>query len=168
MKLVLITVVSVSLLFEGTARGQGLPASLLDSPFPLRSVPAVIRGPARFQVLEAGLVRMEYAPAGVFVDAPSVSVINRDHWPQTAVQSSEVAGWLILKTDVLELRYKLDSGPFASNNLRLQWRDGSGSHEWRPGDVDGRIWAEPGELGNRSTKTGHGPGPLSKRVLPAR
>src|ERR1035441_2860121 len=111
MKLSLITIVSVSLGLAGTVRGQGLPAHVFDS-FPLppsAAVPAFVRGLARFQVLDASLVRMEYSPSGVFVDAPSVSVINRDRWPQTAVQNREADGWLILNTDVLELRYKLDS-----------------------------------------------------------
>jgi hypothetical protein len=55
MKFALITVLSVSLCVEGAARGQGLPAQALDSPFPARATPTFIRGPARFQVLEAAL-----------------------------------------------------------------------------------------------------------------
>ena len=164
MKLVCLAFLSLSLWVEGAARGQGLPAQLLDSPSPARSVPAFIRGPARFQVLDAALIRMEYAPGGGFVDAPSVAVINRDHWPQTAARSHEENGWLVVNTDVLELRYKLDSGPFTNDNLRIQWTDSSGSHEWKPGDADGQnLGGVPATLDDRSTKAVTEPGPLSRK-----
>ena len=71
---------------------------------------------------------------------------------------------MIINTDVLELRYKLGSGPFAKDNLHVRWKDNSGLHEWKPGDVDGRnLGGVPGELGNRSTKTVTDPGPLSRK-----
>jgi hypothetical protein len=136
MKRPLLNLVSVFLGFTGTIYAQGLPAQVFDSPSPPRPAPTFICGRARFQALEAGLVRMEYAPDGAFVDAPSVAAINRDHWPQTPARSREVNGWLVVNTDILELRYQLDSGPFASNNLFLQWKDSSGLHSWRPGDAD--------------------------------
>jgi alpha-glucosidase (family GH31 glycosyl hydrolase) len=163
MKLALLTVVSVSLGLTGTIHAQGLPAHVFDSPSPPRPAPTFICGPARFQVLEAGLVRMEYSPTGVFVDAPSVAVINRDQWPQTPARSREENGWLIINTGVLELRYNLDSGPFTNSNLRVQWRDISGLHEWKPGDADGRnLGGVPATLDGRSTQAVTEPGPLSR------
>jgi hypothetical protein len=159
-------IVSVSLMWGGAAAGQGLPTNVFDFSSLSRSgpVPTFIRGHARFQVLDPTLVRMEYIPAGVFVDAPSVSVINRDHWPQTSAQSHVADGWFIINTSVLELRYKLDSGPFDKDNLHLQWTDNSGWHEWKPGDLDGQnMGGVPGELGNRSTKTVTDPGPLTRK-----
>jgi alpha-glucosidase (family GH31 glycosyl hydrolase) len=164
MKLAFATIVSVSLGLAAAARGQGLPAHVFDSLPPSAPVPAFVRGAARFQMLDATLLRMEYEPAGVFVDAPSVSVINRDHWPQTAVRSQEADGWLILNTDVLKLRYKLDSGPFTKSNLLITWKDRSGLHQWKPGDVDGQnLGGVPGELGNRSTRKVTDLGPLSRK-----
>ncbi len=131
-----------------------------DQPAP---IPTFTHGPARFQVLDANLIRMEYSPTGAFVDAQSVSVINRKHWPQTPVQSRKVDGWLILTTEIFELRYKLDSGPFTNGNLRIQWKNGSGAHEWKPGDVDDRnLGGVPASLDNRSTKTVTDRGPLSR------
>ena len=131
---------------------------------PTGAVPAFVRGPARFQVLAPALVRLEYSPSGAFVDTPSVAVINRQDWPQTQVQSGEEAGWLVLDTGVLSLRFKLGSGPFTTNNLRIEWRDGSGAHQWKPGDADDQnLGGVPGELGNRSTKVVTDPGPLSRK-----
>ena len=164
MKLALMAVVSISLGFQGLARGQGLPATKFDSSSHAGPPPAFVRGPARFQVLDAALVRMEYAPRDGFVDAPSVAVINRDRWPQTSARSREEDGWLILNTEALELRYKLDSGPFTNINLRLQWKDGSGSQEWKPGEADGQnLGGVPASLDNRSTKAVTDPGPLSRK-----
>jgi alpha-glucosidase (family GH31 glycosyl hydrolase) len=159
-----LTIVSVSVGLAGITFGQGMPSGLLDSPSPLRSAPAIIRGRARFQVLEAGVVRMEYAAVGAFADAPSVAVLNRDRWPQTPTRSREENGWLVINTDILELRYQLDSGPFSSNNLFLQWKDSLGLHSWRPGDADEQnLGGVPGELGGRSTKRVTDPGPLSRK-----
>ena len=171
MKLALITIVSASLGFQATLHSQGLPTNLFDSlPSHSGPVPTFVRGPARFQVLDAALVRLEYSPAGVFVDAPSVAVINRDRWPRTAVHTQEANGWLTIKTAVLELRYKLGSGPFTNNNLRIQWSDASGLHQWKPGDADDQnLGGVPASLDNRSTKAVTDPGPLSRKgVLPAR
>jgi hypothetical protein len=164
MKFAFIAIASVSLGLAGTAPGQGLPARVFDPPLPVASVPVFGRGPARFQVLDASLVRMEYSPSGVFVDAPSVSVINRDRWPQTVARSHEADGWLILNTAVLELHYKTGSGPFTSNNLFIDWQDQAGLHQWKPGQPDGlNLGGVPGELGNRSTKKVTDPGPLSRK-----
>ena len=123
-----------------------------------------VRGHARFQVLAPGLVRLEHSPSGAFVDAPSVAVINRTNWPEVKVQSHEEEGWFVLGTDDLSLRYKLDSGPFTTNNLRLEWRDSAGAHQWKPGDVDDQnLGGVPASLDNRSTKAVTEPGPLSRK-----
>ena len=128
------------------------------------AVPAFIRGMVRFQVLAPALVRLEYSPTGAFVDAPSVAVLNRADWPQTLVRSREENGWLMLDTEVLCLRYKLDSGPFTTNNLRLEWRDALGTHPWKPGEADDRnLGGVPASLDNRSTKAVTEPGPLSRK-----
>ncbi len=165
MKLALITIVSASLGFQATVHSQGLPTNLFDSlPSYSGPVPTFVRGPARFEVLDAALVRLEYSPTGVFVDAPSVSVINRDRWPQPRVDTREANGWLSIKTAVLELRYKLDSGPFTNNNLLIEWSDPAGLHQWKPGDVDDQnLGGVPASLDNRSTKAVTDPGPLSRK-----
>ncbi len=161
MKFALIALASVSLWWAAVG-SEILPARPPGS-HP-GAVPTIIRGPARFQVLTPSLVRLEYSPSGAFVDAPSVAVINRNDWARTPVQSREEAGWFILDTGVLSLRYKLDSGPFTTNNLRIEWRDGSGTHQWKPGDADDQnLGGVPASLDDRSTKAVTDPGPLSRK-----
>src|SRR5579862_1831884 len=53
----------------------------------------VVRGNARFQVLSPSLVRMEYALAGHFIDAPSVAVLNRN-WLKCDYTARDGDGWM--------------------------------------------------------------------------
>lgn len=93
-------------------------------------------GDARFEFLTPSLVRMEYSPTGVFVDAPTAVVQKRD-WPKVPVQSSSKDGWLILRSSEVTLRYRLKSGPFTADNLQVSWnRPSGGAHDWHPGQVD--------------------------------
>src|SRR5947208_11134104 len=100
------------------------------------SQPTIRAGNARFEFLTPSLVRMEYSPAGVFVDAPTAVVQKRD-WPAVQVQSTQKEGWLIAATGAITLRYRLRSGPFTAANLSVTWNDPAGAaHAWHPGDVD--------------------------------
>jgi len=163
MKSAIIALASVSFWFTATARTDLPPFQPDDAcPHP-GGVPSFVQGQARFQVLAPGLVRMEYSPSGAFVDAPSVTVINRNDWPQTAANSHEEEGWFILSTKMLTLRYKLGSGAFTNSNLCLEWRDDSGTHQWKPGDPDQQnLGGVPASLDNRSTTAVTDPGPLSR------
>jgi alpha-glucosidase (family GH31 glycosyl hydrolase) len=96
----------------------------------------VTAGNARFEFLTPSLVRMEYAPDGTFVDAPTAVVLKRD-WPVVAITSREEEGWLSASSSVLTVRYKLSSGGFTATNLAVSWKDRAGAtHEWHPGDLD--------------------------------
>ena len=100
------------------------------------SQPTIRAGNARFEFLTPSLVRMEYSPAGTFIDAPTAVVQKRD-WPAVPVQSTQRQGWLIAASSVMTLRYRLQSGPFTATNLTVTWNDASGAaHAWHPGDVD--------------------------------
>ena len=107
-------------------------------------VPAVTQvtaGHARFEFLTPALVRMEYAPSGKFVDAPTAVVQKRD-WSAVTVSSAHSGGWLILTTPAMTLRYQLQSGAFSAANLSVSWRGTAGGrHAWLPGQPD------PGNLG---------------------
>src|SRR5579863_611672 len=108
------------------------------------STPAVTQvnaGHARFEFLTPSLVRMEYAPGGKFVDAPT-AVVQKRACPAVAVTSARSGGWLILTTSAMTLRYRLQSGAFGAANLSVSWRDRAGGrHAWLPGQAD------PGNLG---------------------
>jgi alpha-glucosidase (family GH31 glycosyl hydrolase) len=97
----------------------------------------VVAGHARFEFLTPSLVRMEYAPSGHFVDAPTAVVEKRD-WSPVAVSRSEQDGWLVASTVAMTLRYRLHSGAFAAGNLEVTWKDAGKPHAWRPGMLDHR------------------------------
>jgi alpha-glucosidase (family GH31 glycosyl hydrolase) len=101
-----------------------------------QSTSTVVAGDARFQFLTPSLVRMEYAPSGRFVDAPSAVVLKRE-WPTVVAQSSRENGWLVVHTSEMILRYRLNSGHFTADNLQVTWtRPSNAAHAWHPGQLD--------------------------------
>ena len=121
-------------------------------------------GPVRLQALTPTLLRLEYSSSSHFVDEPSVSVINRDRWEKVPISASESDGWLVVTAGKIIVRYKTDSGPFSTNNLRLTWRDNGAEHDWKPGDKDDQnLGGVPASLDNRSTTAVTDPGPLSRK-----
>ncbi|HWD75783.1 MAG TPA: TIM-barrel domain-containing protein [Solirubrobacteraceae bacterium] len=95
------------------------------------SAATVMAGDARFQVLGAGLIRMEYAPSGQFEDAPTVNALYR----RFAVPSFHVersGGWLTITTSAATLRYRLGSGPFTPANTSLTLRHNGRSQTVTP------------------------------------
>ncbi len=97
---------------------------------------------ARFEFLTPSLVRMEYSPAGKFVDAPT-AVVQKRSWPAVRVTAKHAAGgWLVLASSALTLRYRPSAGAFTPADLAVSWRGPAGGrHLWRPGQPD------PGNLG---------------------
>ena len=119
----------------------------------------VTAGHARFEFLTPSLVRMEYSPGGKFTDAPT-AVVEKRSWPAVRVSTKHAAGWLILESSELTLRYRPDAGAFTAADLSVSWRDPSGStHLWRPGQADpGNLGGLTYSLDNISTTTLPPPG----------
>ena len=88
---------------------------------------------------------MEYAPAGDFVDALSVAVLNRS-WPACPFEVHDLNGWVEISTSKMRLKYKLDSGNFGPENLGVSWKDAEKDHAWKPGDVDDKNLGGPKDL----------------------
>ena len=109
-----------------------------DKTFAVDASASIVNGNVRFQVLSPSLVRMEYSPKSNFVDEASVAVVGRSHFSGTAPNTSEKDGWLTLSTERMAISYKLASGSFSKDNLRLAWNDKSGEHAWKPGDKDSK------------------------------
>ena len=135
----------------------------------LDAIPSVSAGPAasntvvrhnvRFQVLSPMLVRMEYVPTGQFIDVPSVSVLNRS-WPVCPFEVHDVEGWVEIATSQMRVRYKLDSGKFTPESLRVSWAEADKQHQWKPGDKDDKnLGGVPG-LFDPSIPISETPGPL--------
>jgi alpha-glucosidase (family GH31 glycosyl hydrolase) len=152
----------------GTAGAATIPPNPLVQLFgsslsklPVSPTATVVRGNARFQILSPTLVRMEYASPAQFVDAPSVSVPNRN-WPACQFQARDVDGWLEITTDRQTIRYKLDSGKFTPENLAVSWSECDSKHEWKPGDNDDKnLGGVPG-LFDPSVPVSVTPGALSR------
>lgn len=87
----------------------------------------------RFTVISEGVVRMEYAPDGKFVDDPSLLAINRDYEKAPYSIDSKGRDVKITTTDMV-LAYRKNSGPFSSENLRIRsGKSISPAFDWRPG-----------------------------------
>ncbi|MDE1894829.1 MAG: DUF5110 domain-containing protein [Xanthomonadaceae bacterium] len=126
----------------GLALGWRLIASVAALIAPcaaMAGVQAVVAGHARFEFLTPTLVRMEYSPSGSFVDA-ATAVVRQREWPAVAVHSRRDAGWLVVDTGAMTVRYRLQSGPFDAGNLQVTWKDDPAgpAHAWHPGERDRR------------------------------
>lgn len=125
---------------------------------PVARPEAVLQGPTwRITVLTDGLLRLEWAPDGVFEDRASTLALHRD-LPLPRFEVRESAAVVEVVTDRLHLTY--DRGPFSAAGLSVQVRGNVSNHRsvWRFGDdrrdlggtartldeVDGRLPLEAG------------------------
>src|ERR1700681_1790169 len=132
---------------DSIALTRGMTSAVLHEAERMPHSPVVVRGNARFQILSPTVIRMEYAPSGYFIDALSVAVMNRS-WPICPYTVHEKNGWVEIATNEMWVRYKLDSGKFAADNLAVSWTDVDGAHAWKPGDVDDKnLGGVPGSEG---------------------
>jgi alpha-glucosidase (family GH31 glycosyl hydrolase) len=95
----------------------------------------VIHGEARFTILMPQMIRMEWSPDAVFEDNASFIFINRNV-PVPPYSMHEEDGWLIIRTEKLTLRYKLDSGAFTEQNLNVSFELDGKTIAWQPGMED--------------------------------
>jgi len=117
---------------KGVDQIQSL-ASAADQVADPRAV--VTAGQARFTVLTPRMLRMEWSAAARFEDHASLVFLNRRlPVPHFQVQSQD--GSLVLTTDSLVLKYKLDSGKFDAANLSIALQVAGRSVLWTPGSVD--------------------------------
>src|SRR5437773_12551499 len=87
-----------------------------------RNGSTIVTANARFQFLTPTLARMEYSPSGSFVDNPSAVVLNRK-WKKVNLSVSESDGRLVAKTSFMTIRYRLHSGVFGKEHLKIARRD---------------------------------------------
>ncbi len=93
----------------------------------------VVSGQARFTVLTPRVIRMEYSPNAQFEDAPSLVFATRAGAPETKAAVTHEKGWLVIRTDVLTLRYKEGSGAFTADNLSIASKTTKPAIDWHPG-----------------------------------
>ncbi|NQV15578.1 glycosyl hydrolase family 31, partial [bacterium] len=105
-------------------------------------------GNARFTLLTPGVVRMEWAEDGVFEDHASLAFVNR-HLPVPKFKTKTRDEWLQITTTEFTLKYKVNSGKFDADNLRINFKLEKEKQEWKPGQENkGNL------LGTRRTLDG--------------
>lgn len=89
----------------------------------------------RFTVINDGVIRMEYAPDGRFVDDPSfIATVRR--YPKVEPIVKETEQQIIICTPRMCLNYQKGSGPFTADNLTIESApELSTRFTWHPGDV---------------------------------
>ncbi len=75
---------------------------------------------ARFTVLRARMLRMEWARDSVFEDRPTLAVVNRK-MPSTRFSVKKTGRKLEIKTDCLTLEYVENGKCFSADNLRVRF-----------------------------------------------
>ncbi|MFV0587932.1 TIM-barrel domain-containing protein [Bacteroides reticulotermitis] len=86
----------------------------------------------RFSVISDGVLRLEYASDGVFVDDASHLAVNR-LYPQATYQLKTSGGWIEIATPKMKMRYKKNSGQFTDRNLVITAAKGASPFTWKPG-----------------------------------
>ncbi|HEX2909975.1 MAG TPA: TIM-barrel domain-containing protein [Chloroflexia bacterium] len=100
----------------------------------------VISEQARFTVLTARLLRLEWSATSQFEDRPSFAFPTR-FTPDEEVPdytTSQNDGWLVIDTGALLLRYRLESGQFTAENLEISLKLNGQVVTWRPGTANVR------------------------------
>jgi alpha-glucosidase (family GH31 glycosyl hydrolase) len=119
----------------GTALAQPAVAQVEAMHGQAAAAAIVQRSDVRFTVLTPRLIRMEWAPGGRFVDAPSQVFIDREQ-PVPRFRVASKGGTLRIETDALTLSYRLGSGRFDATNLEIRSRKLAPAFTWHPGDAE--------------------------------
>ncbi len=87
----------------------------------------------RFTVISDGAVRLEYAPDGKFIEAPSLLAVNRNYDDENYTVTDK-GDKVIVSTPKMQISYKKGSGEFTSDNLEINSApDIKPSFKWYPG-----------------------------------
>jgi hypothetical protein len=92
-------------------------------------------GHRRFTLLSPTLVRVEFAPDGVFEERRSMVAYEVQH-AQPFLSVRREGAWDVLETGALQLRTCDNDTPCSRLNLEIRWTDGKLAQFWRPGDRD--------------------------------
>ena len=136
-------------------------ALLLLGVLPAKAAPnPIVVGSARFTVITPQCVRLEYAPGGAFVDAPSLFAANRAA-RFGGFKLAQAGGATVIDTGAMRLAYTPDGLSFSGSNLRAEIRRGAQPALWAPGA------SNPGNLGGtaRTLDGATGPFDLGQGVL---
>jgi hypothetical protein len=127
---------------------------------PVSAAPVVV-GYARFTVITANLIRLEYQPSGQFVDLPSTFAAERQQKASPPFNVVTAGAATVITTSAMTLTYSPDGHSFDPTNLNILVTLGSAQTRWVPGIVD------PENLGGtiRTLDGAMGPEDLGQGVL---
>lgn len=90
----------------------------------------VIIGNSRFTFINPGLVRLEYAQGGHFVDEPTLFAQNRSYdFKEIRIEKKEKNHY-ILSTSLMRIEYFNDGFPFGQMNLRVYYKHEGKEQRW--------------------------------------
>ena len=95
----------------------------------------VVEGNVRFEILTPHIIRMEWSEDGKFEDHASLTFTNRK-LPVPEFQKTKTTDELVIKNEVFELHYKLNSGKFNGENLKVIFQDNGKRKSWAPGQIN--------------------------------
>ena len=113
----------------------------------------------RFTLISEGVIRMEYAPQGNFVDQPSQIAVIRSY-PEVQAKVKKNGAWVEISTSKMTVRYKKGEGPFTADNLKITSAKAlKPAFSWQPGqepndNLGGTIRTLDGMDGNEHIERG--------------
>jgi alpha-glucosidase (family GH31 glycosyl hydrolase) len=120
----------------------------------------MVVGNARFTVVTPLCIRLEYAPDGKFVDAPSLFAAGRAA-RFDGFRLTQAGGKTTIDTGTIRLTYTPDGKPFSADNLQADIHHGTVTAHWTPG------MPNPGNLGGtiRTLDGADGPEDLGQGLI---
>jgi Glycosyl hydrolases family 31/Domain of unknown function (DUF5110) len=137
----LLTIWGLALVSAGALAATIPAASIPPADNPVADPRAIVTfGNARFTVLTAELIRMEWSEPRKFEDHASLVFLNRRlPVPAFSDRIEEGGKRLVLKTDALELSYTSSAdGRFTQDNLSISMKVDDRPVVWHPGLVDSK------------------------------
>jgi alpha-glucosidase (family GH31 glycosyl hydrolase) len=90
-------------------------------------------GHVRFTLISPRSVRLEYSPDGKFINGKTLLAVDREYAPVTYKVKS-TGKFVEIRTDLITVRYRKDSGTFTSENLSITAsKSNPFQFSWKPG-----------------------------------
>jgi hypothetical protein len=102
----------------------------------------IVEGAARFTVISAYCIRMEYAAKNGFVDAPTLFAYDRRR-RLDGVEVLRENGTLRIRTKMISIVYRPDGKQFHPGNLSVTFDSGERKFTWEPGQKNSKNLGGP-------------------------
>src|SRR5262249_20784875 len=102
---------------------------------PVQEHAQIVIGNARFTVIAAACIRLEYSEKGKFVDAKSLFAVHRDA-AFSNFELTQTGDRTVIDTGQIRLVYRSDGRPFRPQNLTATIRKAEEDVVWTPGQAN--------------------------------